>query len=790
MAFIYIKNIDRIDILISLQSELDLNKKDFTQELVKVEDVLNLLDNFKMNLFENKLENSLASSDPITSKLKELCTDIHSIVESQNSFNSKGLLNALLTKSTAIIACVNKDLVYQYVNQAYENWFDIKSIDLIGKSVMYILGDEGYRKLKPFIDRALLGETLSFEMEVPYSRGGKKFVNTNYIPDIDSLGVFQGMFVISYDLTLQEAALQSVARNDKEIIKIMDSVPEMIGQWDKNLLNVHANHAYADYFNTEPSHLKGIHVRKVIGDVLFEQNLPFMLKALEGIPQKFERDILLPNGSIKNTLSCYIPNIINGVVEGFFVSIADITEIKEKNRIISKQKEFFTDILNSMHEGFAVLDKDAKFLYFNNSAAQLLGFTKDQLLGKAPLDSAWTAFKADESPFLHHEHPAVQTIKTGLAQTDVIMGVKNLSGEIRWLNVNSIPFFSEFENQKSSVLVTFNNVSTQFQKDKLMMGLIQNSPGMIYQFKLTSDGVMSFPFASPKAYDIYEISSEEVSRDSSIMVSMVIDEDRNDLMDTIIQSSKTLNPFEWKGRMLSKSGKLKWISAKSIPHKEYDGSILWDGILMDITFEMQLQEDLALERTKAAHASKLASLREMSAGVAHEINNPLAIIMGTNNLLKHHLNDPEKFNEKIKVINHAVKRISKIVNGLKRFSRLESENSKGLIQLSSILSNLNTYFEIKSRQDFVELKFDIQSEALINCDPLEIEQVFINVINNAIDAVKDCSERWIKVLIFDEENEVVIRIIDSGPGINDSVAAKLFDPFFTTKKLVKVLDLD
>jgi C4-dicarboxylate-specific signal transduction histidine kinase len=84
----------------------------------------------------------------------------------------------------------------------------------------------------------------------------------------------------------------------------------------------------------------------------------------------------------------------------------------------------------------------------------------------------------------------------------------------------------------------------------------------------------------------------------------------------------------------------------------------------------------------------------------------------------------------------------------------------------------------------VTIEFQQSStQAQIVCDEVEIEQVLVNLINNGIDAVKDRQDKWVKITVFEEGNTVVMRVMDSGPGIPESVRAKLFDPFFTTKKV-------
>lgn len=116
---------------------------------------------------------------------------------------------------------------------------------------------------------------------------------------------------------------------------IMDSLPSMIGYWDHNLINHYSNPAYQEYFNKTREQIEGRHIRDVIGEELYNKNIQYMLKALEGVQQTFERDIPTPDGRIKHTHAHYIPDTRHGKVHGFFVLVVDVTPLK----IASKEKE-------------------------------------------------------------------------------------------------------------------------------------------------------------------------------------------------------------------------------------------------------------------------------------------------------------------------------------------------------------------------------------------------------------------------------------------------------------------
>lgn len=212
-----------------------------------------------------------------------------------------------------------------------------------------------------------------------------------------------------------------------------------------------------------------------------------------------------------------------------------------------------------------------------------------------------------------------------------------------------------------------------------------------------------------------------------------------------------------------------------------------------ITQIHQNLEKIVEERTfqlKEAQASliqgtKMAALGEMSAGIAHEINNPLAIIAGAIAVIPKVINDSEKLNSKISSIDRATQRITKIVLGLKKFSRVSESKERHLHSLKAIILEAIVLTEAKSKQQATPVSVDLRTDGIISCDEIEIEQILINLINNGIDAIESLEDRWLKISLFEEGHTIILQIRDSGKGIPPEVKAKLFQPFFTTKPVGK-----
>jgi len=205
--------------------------------------------------------------------------------------------------------------------------------------------------------------------------------------------------------------------------------------------------------------------------------------------------------------------------------------------------------------------------------------------------------------------------------------------------------------------------------------------------------------------------------------------------------------------------------------------------IVDRTIELDRQKQLLL------NASKMATLGEISAGVAHEINNPLAAISAYAFLIeKNYLNqkDLDKIPLHVSKIGSMVERISKIVSGLKSFARDGSKDPMSYVTLSYFFEDIQDLCALKLRSKNVNLIIDFPAEDLqIYGRTVQLSQVFINLITNSIDAIENNKNRWIKIQIEDLQEKVLFKIIDSGHGIPDHVAEHIMEPFYTTKNLGK-----
>jgi C4-dicarboxylate-specific signal transduction histidine kinase len=336
--------------------------------------------------------------------------------------------------------------------------------------------------------------------------------------------------------------------------------------------------------------------------------------------------------------------------------------------------------------------------------------------------------------------------------------------------------------------------------------LAENVPGMIYRFYVNTQGQMGFEYASAKAFEIFEVSPDDFALNPNLFVEMVLDEDKPHLLKLIEESRVQNSSFEWEGRIKTKNNHIKWTWAKSTPEKKSDGSTYWDGVVMDVTEKRQTaieleeinrqlkesQEMLKANQVQMIESARLASLGEMAGGVAHEVNNPLTVILICAEKLKKQIKDLENeiptqhknLIEQIDKIESTSQRISKIVSGLRAMSRNGSNDPFALASIGKIIEDSLSLCQQQAKNANIQIKIDSRhAQTQIMCRAVQLSQVFLNLFVNAFHALETSKDKFIEIKTELTDKMIKIEFSDSGDGIPEENRDKLFTPFFTTKKV-------
>lgn len=211
-------------------------------------------------------------------------------------------------------------------------------------------------------------------------------------------------------------------------------------------------------------------------------------------------------------------------------------------------------------------------------------------------------------------------------------------------------------------------------------------------------------------------------------------------------------------------------------------------ISQNVTSLKQTEREKNELQTQLFHTEKLASIGAVVAGVAHEINNPLAIIKGFSSILAKKLKEVSPIDDGkiLHTIDKSIDRIVAIVNGLRTYARSDTDHLESIDINKVIVETIPLVHEI-AKKDGIDIRLNLAPDLLyVNGNIGKFQQVLINLVNNARDALHQRpSDRQIVIETFVKEGNVTILVSDNGPGIPEAILGRILEPFFTTKEVGK-----
>lgn len=210
--------------------------------------------------------------------------------------------------------------------------------------------------------------------------------------------------------------------------------------------------------------------------------------------------------------------------------------------------------------------------------------------------------------------------------------------------------------------------------------------------------------------------------------------------------------------------------------------------ILPITELIKAKHDLKIQEARSQYASKLASLGELSAGIAHEVNNPLTIIEGSASLMRMMLKendlDRQSLDKSVLKILETTQRIARIIKSLKTLAGEAEDEPFQNIRFSSIVEPSLEISKSKLVQHDINLVVEnLESDVELFGNEVQLSQVIMNLLANAIDAVKDAHGEKKVVISYDPNFEWLdILVSDNGHGVSGDIKDKIMEPFFTTKE--------
>ncbi len=435
--------------------------------------------------------------------------------------------------------------------------------------------------------------------------------------------------------------------------------------------------------------------------------------------------------------------------------------------------EFAEDLADLL----SVASADEGFLWVNRHWESVLGWSREQLLSR---------------PFLSFVHPGdrVRTASefhrlfTRKTKSEAFQNrYLTADGSIRWLEWNSA---RPLENGTIFAVardVTEHKSAEITARERLRMIDLAEEIGDTGHWRIVLPrGEVTW---SGGTFRVYGHDPDSFAPTIDTFLERCHPDERKNLEHAIRKAARG-HDFKVEHRIRHADGKYREV----VTHGRVDASISGThatvfGLTRDLSEEKKLLGMLV-------HSERLASVGTLAAGVAHEINNPLTYVFGNLDMISEVMDElkeirsDERYDELDTLVREAVdgcERIRHIMKGMKNFARAEREERIQVdiaeaLEAACTLSNNR----IKHR---ARLMTDVRSRPLILGDENGLVQVIVNLLVNATQAmdVGDADKNLLDVVLETEDDEAVLRIHDTGPGIPDDVLPRIFDPFFTTKQV-------
>ncbi len=474
----------------------------------------------------------------------------------------------------------------------------------------------------------------------------------------------------------------------------------------------------------------------------------------------------------------------------------EIEERKQAEKVIRQERDFNLKIIENSPIFFVAIDSEGKILLANECMLEAVGYTAAEVIGK---DYLATFVPEGDRAGLHSIFERV----TGSEQTVNEHRILTKCGDTLLVEWYGTPVLDE--NGNFDFLFGFGidigdrkKAQVALQKSEaLFHKLAITVPGELYIFVQHPDGSVKMEYISPLCREIQELEPEEIQNNSALLYDQMHPDDRPRHFEAIVKSAANLEPFVHQWRIVTASGKLKWLQAHSRPELRENGDIVWHGIILDISDRKQAEQQLKEAALAAEAGNKTKSI--FLANMSHELRTPLNAILGFAQLMEPSTNLTFSEKENIKIIRRSGEHLLQLIERVLALSKIEAGRMTlypKCFDLYRLLSDVQNMFQIPALNKKIKLIIDCSSDVpqYIETDDIKLREVLINLLDNAVKFTQNGSvsvtvgankERKISSVKQESINSsenfqkifIWFEIVDTGVGIAPEELDSIFELF-------------
>ena len=691
-----------------------------------------------------------------------------------------------------LIGFVGADQRYRFANKEYEKWFGLSPEKIVGMSVQDVLGGIGYTTIREEVQAALSGKTVSYEGEMLTTDGGLRRFFSRYIPHIGDDGTVGGYFVLVEDITERKAAEEVLARTREQYELLAKNTADLVAICNTSAEFTFVSPSYETQLGYGQDELLG----RPVTDLVHPDDLAEILDIIAEHYQTLDPNPITTEYRMRRKNGDYLWFETRGQVlfdnddpTGAIFNTRNVTERKRAEDALRESEALFSGFMHHLPAIAFVKDAKGKYLFANEGFRSILGFEPRDWIGKTDAE----LFPGDVAALLVKHDNIVRQTGQSLERLEP---VADSSGqEHAQLTVKfpiSLPSYSDAVAGISMDITARVRAEEELRESEEKYRTILQSTA--HSITITEQETGRYFEVNEGFIQLTGYSREEALGKTVYDLNMFVDAKvRDRLMETMARDGQVTGAaVQYK----NKYGEIidTVFSAKPL---RYAGRDCLVAVVQDVTSLREAEREHARLLNQLQQAQKMEAIGTLAGGIAHDFNNILQAITGYLELLKRLENQHPKARKYIVEIDEVSRRAADLVRQLLTFSRRVEPTLKPLDLNDTVRSTVGILEHTIPRM--IQIKTMLADGLkLTTADASQLDQVLMNLATNARDAMPQGGSLLIETdnfqvdentrlenPEFEDDEYVVMRVSDTGEGMDEETLKNIFTPFFTTKGVGK-----
>ncbi|MFB2975592.1 PAS domain S-box protein [Microseira sp. BLCC-F43] len=413
----------------------------------------------------------------------------------------------------------------------------------------------------------------------------------------------------------------------------------------------------------------------------------------------------------------------------------EIAEREQTEEALRQSEERFRRAFDTAAIGMCLVSLEGQPLAVNPQVCQMFGYAESELLSLSFGDITYPDDRGSDQEYVREllagTRPYYHMEKRFLHKNRQTIWARISVSLVRNLQQKPLYFICQIQDitARKEAQQELQKSQARFQK------LAANVPGAIYEVVFHPDGSVDYEYMSAACLEIYELEPKQVMKNAQLIYDCIHPDDRESFYAATRQSSKTLEPFAREWRIVTPSGKVKWLQGNSRPERRENGDIVWHGVAIDVSDGKRVEQELAKAKEAAEAANRAKSV--FLANMSHELRTPLNAILGFSQLMSHSPNlSPDQL-ENLGIIRRSGEHLLTLINQVLDLSKIEAGRltlNEQNFDLYQLLDDVKLMFSLKAKDKGLQLLFERAADVpqYVLTDEVKLREVLINLLGNAM----------------------------------------------------------